>query len=325
MPTANITIKRKTGSSEYTELYPTTIISQVTGLQTALDSKVNTSIVGQPSGLATLDGTGKIPVAQLPNTVFDSLEFFSVVGQNSDLRQLAVDAYEATRPIYTTEPRNIKGLYWVASANITLTAPAGSIFYNDPFSTLDPYFVAAVLLPSEEGKTTDNTSVTIETGDWIVITKVTGDGSNNNPFAVTFGVINNTYELAGTSNTGIVRLSASTSTATTGTDVVTNSVLNSLLATANTNLSGTTNENKLAPAAHHHDSLYLGIGANATTASQWSTARTVTFATGTVTGSFSINGSADVGNVALTYTGNEFYYTTAESNINDLIFETDPA
>lgn len=39
---------------------------------------------------------------------------------------------------------------------------------------------------------------------------------------------------------------------------------------------------------------------NADTASAWSTARTVTFATGDVTGSFSIVGSADVSNVALT-------------------------
>jgi hypothetical protein len=157
------------------------------------------------------------------------------------------------------------------------------------------------------------------------IWKPSSVSKTGNIIQVTFDVINNTHGVATTTTTGTVQLSSSTSIATTGTNVVTNSVLNGLLATANTNLSGTTNENKLAPAAHHHDSLYLGIGANATTASQWSTARTVTFATGTVTGSFSINGSADVGNVALTYTGNEFYYTTAESNINDLIFETDPA
>ena len=42
----------------------------------------------------------------------------------------------------------------------------------------------------------------------------------------------------------------------------------------------------------------------ATTAAQWQTARTVTFATGDVTGSFSINGSADVSNVALTIAAN---------------------
>jgi hypothetical protein len=42
----------------------------------------------------------------------------------------------------------------------------------------------------------------------------------------------------------------------------------------------------------------------ATTAAQWQTSRSVTFATGDVTGSFSINGSADVSNVALTIAAN---------------------
>jgi len=46
------------------------------------------------------------------------------------------------------------------------------------------------------------------------------------------------------------------------------------------------------------------IVGGATTAAQWQTSRTVTFATGDVTGSFSINGSADVSNVALTIAAN---------------------
>jgi hypothetical protein len=54
--------------------------------------------------------------------------------------------------------------------------------------------------------------------------------------------------------------------------------------------------------------VYLGqsqlVVGGATTAAQWQTARTVTFATGDVTGSFSINGSADVSNVVLTIAAN---------------------
>jgi hypothetical protein len=49
------------------------------------------------------------------------------------------------------------------------------------------------------------------------------------------------------------------------------------------------------------DSVFTGsVTGNADTADSWSTTRTVTFATGDVTGSFSTNGSADVGNVDLT-------------------------
>jgi hypothetical protein len=56
-----------------------------------------------------------------------------------------------------------------------------------------------------------------------------------------------------------------------------------------------------APAFLGQSQLIVG---GATTAAQWQTARTVTFATGDVTGSFSINGTADVSNVALTIAAN---------------------
>jgi hypothetical protein len=56
-----------------------------------------------------------------------------------------------------------------------------------------------------------------------------------------------------------------------------------------------------APTFFGQSQLVVG---GATTSAQWQTARTVTFATGDVTGSFSINGSADVSNVALTIAAN---------------------
>ncbi len=59
--------------------------------------------------------------------------------------------------------------------------------------------------------------------------------------------------------------------------------------------------NTTNPAWVGQNTLVVG---GATTAAQWQTARTVTFATGDVTGSFSINGSADVSNVALTIAAN---------------------
>jgi hypothetical protein len=46
-------------------------------------------------------------------------------------------------------------------------------------------------------------------------------------------------------------------------------------------------------ANHNHDSAYLGINANAVSASQWQTARTITL-NGDASGSVSINGSANV-------------------------------
>lgn len=51
-------------------------------------------------------------------------------------------------------------------------------------------------------------------------------------------------------------------------------------------------------------SLPTNIAANASSADKWSTSRTVTFATGDVTGSFSIDGSANVSDVALSIAAN---------------------
>ena len=55
---------------------------------------------------------------------------------------------------------------------------------------------------------------------------------------------------------------------------------------------------------------------NAATATAWANSRTVTFATGDVTGSFSIDGSADVSDVALTVADDSHNHTV--SNITDL-------
>lgn len=43
--------------------------------QTALDTKVNTSIMGVANGIATLDSNGLVPTSQLPSYVDDVLEF----------------------------------------------------------------------------------------------------------------------------------------------------------------------------------------------------------------------------------------------------------
>jgi hypothetical protein len=51
-------------------------LSDQTDLQAALDDKVDTALLGTNNGVATLDGSGKVPSAQLPSTsVTDTLVF----------------------------------------------------------------------------------------------------------------------------------------------------------------------------------------------------------------------------------------------------------
>lgn len=50
-------------------------VSDIDGLQTALDARILSSEKGQPSGLATLDGTGKLTASQIPASVLGGLSY----------------------------------------------------------------------------------------------------------------------------------------------------------------------------------------------------------------------------------------------------------
>jgi hypothetical protein len=56
------------------------VISNVDGLQTALDAKIASSEKGAASGVATLDSAGKVPSTQLPSYVDDVLEYADLAG-----------------------------------------------------------------------------------------------------------------------------------------------------------------------------------------------------------------------------------------------------
>jgi hypothetical protein len=89
-------------------------ISSVTDLQTTLDSKVNSSLVGAANGVATLDGQGKVPATQLPSYIDDVLEYptFNDFPATGDLGKiyLALD----TNKLYR----------WSGSAYIYITSGA---------------------------------------------------------------------------------------------------------------------------------------------------------------------------------------------------------
>ena len=56
-------------------------ISNITNLQTTLDSKLNASLKGAASGLAELDSSGKVPSSQLPSYVDDVIEGYLSSGK----------------------------------------------------------------------------------------------------------------------------------------------------------------------------------------------------------------------------------------------------
>jgi hypothetical protein len=219
----NITLKRNNGT-DYDVLYPKTIPAQVDGLLT----------------------DGRISIGLLPNAVFDSLFFFNTLGANADIRELGVLAVQNAASI----GRSAIGYYWVATTTMTASSPTGSAQFGSP----QVYATTSGISRSEEGLTT-GTGVTLETSDWIVLTSVSGAGTVGSPYTFGYSVVNNTYEFATTAINGIVQLSNSTSTATTGNAVITNGVLNGLIGTT-----GTT----IAAGNHLHTGVYQPIDGDLT-------------------------------------------------------------
>ena len=75
------------------------VISNVDGLQTALDAKVDDAEKGAANGIATLDANGKVALTQIPDSVLGQLE------------------YMGTWNLTTFPTATQKGQYWVASVS----------------------------------------------------------------------------------------------------------------------------------------------------------------------------------------------------------------
>lgn len=79
-------------------------ISSITGLQTALDAKVDDSQVGAASGVATLDGSVLLPTAQLPSIPFAKLPVgtgSSQVAQGDHTHTVDAPTYDLTIAQFT--------------------------------------------------------------------------------------------------------------------------------------------------------------------------------------------------------------------------------
>jgi hypothetical protein len=197
---------------------------------------------GAVSGVATLDSNSKIPVAQLPNSVFDSLFYFESmnvtnVNSSSEKREIIVDRLlDGLKVANFDRNRGIAGFYFVISGGGTIADVTGLRAdnldndhpYEDSYATLRFKVQDGATGATGTGPNTgfSTSSGVLEIGDWFVIESVTGLGTEASPFIFTAAVVNNTYELATTALNGIVRLSSRTTYAgLTGNNVVTEGVL----------------------------------------------------------------------------------------------------
>lgn len=156
-------------------------ISDVTGLQTALDSKATLQNVGTAQSPIY-----KINSNNIPDFLFGGLRFVSALTSAPTLSTLYgnIDGSDATER---------KGGYFVSTGNYSVTLGTGHIVaYGD------------------DGNETSN-NFTLEKGDWLVYTGYNSSTSNHE-----WAVVNNTYRLAEAGVAGIVALSAGTASVRSG-------------------------------------------------------------------------------------------------------------
>jgi hypothetical protein len=197
---------------------------------------------GAVSGVATLDSNSKIPVAQLPNSVFDSLFYFESmnvtnVNSSSEKREIIVDRLlDGLKVANFDRNRGIAGFYFVISGGGTIADVTGLRAdnldndhpYEDSYATLRFKVQDGSTGATGTGPNTgfSTSSGVLEIGDWFIIESVTGLGTEASPFIFTVAVVNNTYEVATTTLHGITRLSSRTTYADLGgNNVITESVL----------------------------------------------------------------------------------------------------
>ena len=158
-------------------------IADVTNLQTSLDAKINTSARNAANGVAPLDATSKVPVANLPDFITGAGRGFYLVGTISGAVSLSAATTGLVAQLVALSGGDYKNMYgymWTAAAEVTLT-------WTDQ-TTLGPVYQYHVLTPGDEG---DSTSpVTLEAGDMIVFTKYSNTAGNGDDQEFTFSVIN---------------------------------------------------------------------------------------------------------------------------------------
>jgi hypothetical protein len=197
--------------------------------------KTKAQLIYNDANNATIfDGNDKIKPAFLPDSVFDSLYFYSSISSNTALNTLTPLAIANAE----TLKRSAKGYYWIVNGTYTLTASA-----TNAATLINGKYYRSFWYPAEGplSPLSPNNDSVLEAGDWFILERVIGGDGLTEATAIVayYASINNTYELATTSVDGIVRLSSrATYAALSGNNVVTEGVLKTVVDNASFAASG---------------------------------------------------------------------------------------
>ena len=228
MATYNVTLNRR-GAEEWDQLYPVTVVDQITDASTPAKNLLKATAPGSDSFIK-ISGTGVvsfIDAATLKNasnldaadkTHTHETNEITDANSNTLTTVLATKADLSSGKIVTSQIPSylFGGLKFSATqgTNTTLEGLVSSLIGSTDEEREGSYIVASsnitlttaqghtVQAPGDEGDSTISDGISVEAGDWIIYL-----GSNN------WAIKNNTYPLATSGAAGVVQLSAGTATA----------------------------------------------------------------------------------------------------------------
>jgi len=163
--------------------------------------KTKASMLYASDGETTIfDANTKIKTSYLPNEVFDSLHYFNAVGANGDF----YDLLALVRLDSVTQGRSPNGYYYVATTGINM----GYNGLTPAISSNDAGKYYAVSIGSQDNM--GDETVVLEAGDWFIFSEFGGAGTEGNPYKARVSCVNNTYEIASSTNYGIMKLISDT-------------------------------------------------------------------------------------------------------------------
>lgn len=199
MPDRKITLRRNnSGTSE--AMYPTTTVDQ---------------IYSSNGTVAAFDDSSKLKYSFLPDGIVGGLKFIDTLAA-AEINESAEFAGLMDYLFNEYGVEGMPGSYYIASESIAVDLQISSTQAGTTGRYYSSQNVAQSGATGEE-ETDDSTQLELETGDWLIVTAVTGSGTSGSPYVVSLGVVNNTYQNATASQKGVVELATDDETDT-GTD-----------------------------------------------------------------------------------------------------------
>jgi hypothetical protein len=198
MADRKITLRRNnSGTSE--AMYPTTTVDQIYSSDGATAAFENE----------------KLKYSFLPDGIVGGLKFIDTlaaaeIDSNPEFAGLMDFLFNE----YGVE--GMPGSYYIASESIAAALDISSTQAGSTGRYYSSQGVGQSAATGEE-EPDDTTQLELETGDWLIVTAVTGSGTSGSPYVVSLGVVNNTYQAATASVKGVVELATNSETST-GTD-----------------------------------------------------------------------------------------------------------